>query len=120
VDLCGDQAPVSTLKLSGPMFALLCVTDPVVPQVEGTKAFRVVLDVKQANAGETDTHLKGRHAVRERLPPAAAKRSARTSSWRSARTAGTRCRPGWMPAVTSSASRPPPRRAPESWMSPWT
>lgn len=51
-------APVTALKFSGPMFALLCLADPVGPQAEGGKAFRVVLYVKQVDAGEKYTEWK--------------------------------------------------------------
>ena len=50
--------PVTQLKFSGPMFALLCLADAVGPQAEGGKAFRVVLYVKQTDAGDRYTAWK--------------------------------------------------------------
>jgi len=43
-------APVTELDFSKEMWALVCLTDPVGPQVDGGKKFRVVLYVKQTKS----------------------------------------------------------------------
>ncbi len=43
-------APVTELDFSGPMWALVCLTDPVGPQPANGKKFRIVMYVKQTKS----------------------------------------------------------------------